>query len=179
MNKTRRFKIVVVSSAFLFALFVTSAQSPSLPYTIGWQKMYGGSADEENDYKGTTIALSSDGGYFFIANTKSNDGDVSGNHGKFDVWVVKIDASGNIKWQSCIGGNEDDDGMFVLATSDAGCLVGGETPYNNGDSKGNHGNSDGFICKFNANGIVEWKKNFGSNKDDGFTDAIQNPDGSY
>ena len=169
----------ITLTAFLFVQIITNCQSPALAYTVGWQKVYGGSNDEENDYKGHTIANAPDGGYFFIGNSKSNDGNVSGNHGKFDVWVARIDASGNIVWQRCIGGNQDEDGMVVTATADGGCLVGGQTYSNNGDMKGNHGGADAFATKLSRTGTVEWERTLGSNRDDGFTDALQNTDGSY
>jgi uncharacterized repeat protein (TIGR01451 family) len=57
----------------------------------GWQMCYGGSSTDaftgliaENDY--TYVA----GGY-----TSSNDGDVSGNHGENDFWIVKL-GNGNL-----------------------------------------------------------------------------------
>jgi len=177
-------KITFVKNSILLIVFLTAyailfAQSPALPFTIGWQKLYGGSNVEENDYLGRTIANAPGGGYFFIGDTKSNDGDVSGNHGKGDVWVVRIDESGNILWQKCVGGNQEEFGEFVISTSDGGCLVGGQSFSNNGDIKGNHGAADAFVVKLSNTGIVEWGKSLGSNKDDHMQDALQNPDRSF
>jgi hypothetical protein len=38
----------------------------------------------------------------------SNDGDVTGNHGNYDVWVLVIDFDGSIIWSKCIGGSNYD-----------------------------------------------------------------------
>ena len=44
-------------------------------------------ADHANDIVQTT------GGYLVVGTTKSDDGDVSFNHGTEDVWLIKIDSS--------------------------------------------------------------------------------------
>ena len=71
--------------------------------TIQWQKSLGGS---DYDYS-TSIQRTTDGGYIVGGISPSNDGDVSGNHGGLggDYWVVKLDSSGNIQWQKCLGGS--------------------------------------------------------------------------
>src|SRR5882724_7618336 len=60
--------------------------------TIQWQKSYGGTGNDGFNELITT----SDGNYLAIGYTDSNDGDVSGNHGSKDIWVVKLDRNGNI-----------------------------------------------------------------------------------
>ena len=54
--------------------------------SLQWQKTVGGSGD---DYP-SSICLSTDGGYVMVGRSNSNDGDVSGNHGGDDAWVVKL-----------------------------------------------------------------------------------------
>src|SRR5690606_1534082 len=69
---------------------------------ILWQKTYGGTSSDD----GVMIKETTDGGYIFIANTSSTDGDITGtNHGGSDVWVVKINATGDITWQKTLGGS--------------------------------------------------------------------------
>jgi len=51
-----------------------------------WQKIMGGS----NDDRGSSGVQASDGGLFVVGQTKSNDGDVSGNYGGADMWMVKL-----------------------------------------------------------------------------------------
>lgn len=57
---------------------------------IEWQRAFGGSA---NEYLGTVIPTT-DGGYFVCGIAGSSNGDVVGNHGLSDVWVLKLDGSG-------------------------------------------------------------------------------------
>jgi len=55
------------------------------PY-LDWQKCLGGSS---YDYA-QSIQQTADGGYVVCGYTPSNDGDVSGNHGSEDFWIVKL-----------------------------------------------------------------------------------------
>ncbi|HNP49293.1 MAG TPA: hypothetical protein PKL85_10670, partial [Bacteroidia bacterium] len=72
--------------------------------TIIWQRSYGGTYDETAE----SILPTLDGGLIFAGQATSNDGDVSGNHGTADVWVVKLDSNGTIQWQHCYGGSSYD-----------------------------------------------------------------------
>lgn len=58
-----------------------------------WQKSYGGSGFDGP----SNIIKTTGGGYVFSAATRSNDGDISLNHGEDDAWIVKIDELGTIK----------------------------------------------------------------------------------
>ena len=53
---------------------------------IQWEKSLGGSGIE---FIGNIIQTTDDG-FIFNGGSESNDGDVSGNHGVFDMWVVKL-----------------------------------------------------------------------------------------
>lgn len=37
------------------------------------------------------IQVTADGGFIMAGQSKSNNGDVSGNHGTYDFWIVKLD----------------------------------------------------------------------------------------
>jgi gliding motility-associated-like protein len=54
-----------------------------------WQRCLGGSSYES----GVVRAQAPDGGYVAFGRTNSNDGDVSGNHGQNDMWVVKLNVN--------------------------------------------------------------------------------------
>ena len=62
---------------------------------LQWQRTFGGSFWD----MAFAIVQSSDGGYVAAGRTESDDGDVSGNHGGYDIWVVKLDAAGDLQWQ--------------------------------------------------------------------------------
>ena len=136
--------------------------------TVDWQKSLGGS---NFDY-GSSINATSDGGYIITGYTSSNDGDVSGNHGGLDVWVVKLDSSGNIVWQKTLGGSENDYANTGQQTSDGGYILTGYTYSNNGDVSGNHGYEDIWVVKLDSSGNIVWQKCLGGTNYD-YGNAIQ------
>jgi len=86
---------------------------------VVWKKCYGGS---QGDWALSVKALS-DGGFVVTGFTESNDGDVSGNHGSMDYWVIRLNANGNLVWQRCLGGNGRDEAVDILPTPDGGFIV--------------------------------------------------------
>jgi hypothetical protein len=81
-----------------------NANSLTAQVAIEWQKCLGGTSDEIAN----SIQQTADGGYVVAGHAQSNNGNVTGNHGGRDYWMVKLDGTGNIQWQKCLGGTIDD-----------------------------------------------------------------------
>jgi hypothetical protein len=146
---------------------------------LEWTKTFGGSnGDGFNDIKQTY-----DGGYIAVGLASSNDGDVSGNHGGFDVWLVKLSASGNIEWQKCYGGSGDEGfGDAVVQTFYGGYAVVSFTNSNDGDVSGNHntdGNFDGWFIQVAPNGKLLYQHCYGGSDFDGFFGMVSSYGGSF
>jgi hypothetical protein len=75
----------------------------------------------EDDDVGYSLIQTSDGGYAIAGSTKS-----FGAGGK-DVYVVKLDAKGNLQWTKTIGGPSIDEGHSLIQTSDGGYAIAGGT----------------------------------------------------
>ena len=60
---------------------------------------------------------------------------------------MKLDATGNIQWQRCLGGSSPDYASSIEQTTDGGYIVAGYSDSNDGDVSGNHGHSDAWIVK--------------------------------
>jgi len=132
--------------------------------TLQWQKCLGGTA---HDF-GCSIIQTSDGGYMVAGSTASNDGDVTGNHGYYDAWIVKLDVSGNIQWQKCLGGTNEDVAESILQTSDGGYIMAASVVSNDGDVIGNHSTvMDVWIVKLDAAGSIQWQKCLGGTAAEG------------
>ena len=142
---------------------------------ILWQRCLGGTDD---DYA-YSIQQTSDGGFIVAGQTYSNDGDVSGNHGYDDAWVVKLNSSGDIEWQKCLGGTDDDYAYSIQQTSDGGFIVAGQTYSNDGDVSGNHGYDDAWVVKLNSSGDIEWQKCLGGTNDDRAYSIQQTSNGGF
>ena len=83
-----------------------------------WQKSLGGSGMDES----YGVQATPDGGGIVAGYTESNDGDVTGNHGNRDYWVVKLDNAGNIQWQRALGGSNPELAWSVQLTTDGGYM---------------------------------------------------------
>lgn len=143
--------------------------------TITWQKCLGGTV---SDY-GQSIRQTSDGGYIVAGYSYSNNGDVTGNHGSEDYWVVRLDAAGNILWQKALGGSGNDEAYSVWQTADGGYVVAGQTVSNDGDVIGNHGGTDYWVVKLDSAGNLTWQKCLGGSGTDTGRSVQQIADGGY
>lgn len=140
---------------------------------IQWQKSLGGSDDEYLN----SVRQSTDGSYIVAGYTRSNDGDVSGNHGGLDFWIVKLDNGGSIVWEKCLGGSGADEALSVLPVADGGYIVSGSSSSSDGDLTGNQGNEDYWIVKLDNAGDIQWQKNLGGTNTDVANSLQQTADG--
>lgn len=142
---------------------------------LQWQKCLGGT----NEEGARSIQQTSDGGYIVAGYAQSNDGDVSGNQGSYDLWAVKLNAVGDIQWQKCLGGTGVEAANSIQQTSDGGYIIAGSTDSIDGDVTGNHGNGDYWVVKLNAVGDIQWQKCLGGTGVDMANSIRQASDGSF
>jgi hypothetical protein len=140
-----------------------------------WTKVYGGTLD---DYAASIVATP-DGGYAVAGSTQSNDGDVHGNHGGSDIWVLKLDASGDTLWTKTYGGSADEGNGYTVTTSDGGYAVAGYTNSNDGDAHDNHGSHDMWLIKLNKDGALMWSQTYGGSNLDETRSIAATPDGGF
>ncbi len=147
-------------------------------WQLEWAKTYGGTGNDVFN----NIAQTYDGGYIATGQTTSNDGDVSGNHGNNDVWLVKLSASGKIEWQKCFGGSGDDLGEAVVQTFYGGYAVACFVNSNDGNVSGNHntdGNFDGWFFQVGPKGNLLFQHCYGGSDFDGFFAMVPSYGGSF
>ena len=142
---------------------------------LDWQKSFGGSSNDWANF----IQQTSDGGYIIAGESNSNDGDVSGNHGDYDYWILKLTSTGQIEWQKSLGGSAKDRAYSVKQTTDGGFIISGDSESNDNDVSGNHGYSDYWIVKLTSIGQIEWQKSLGGSGSDGAYSVQQTTDGGY
>ncbi len=144
---------------------------------IEWQKKLGGTESE----RGCSIVQASDGGYAVLAYTPSNDLDVSGNHGRDDVWLVKLSSSGSIQWQKSLGGSSTELAYGLIKTAEGGYAVLGRTTSNDGDVSGNTDQNwgNGWVVKLSSTGIIQWQKCLGGSAEDRLYSISQTKDGGF
>lgn len=106
-----------------------------------WNKTFGGTGTEY----GSSIALTSDGGYVIGGYTDSFGA------GNTDVWMIKTDSYGNAQWTRTFGGSAADGALTphgIAQTADGGYVI---TSY---EYSFGAGGADAILIKTDATGNV-------------------------
>jgi hypothetical protein len=145
---------------------------------LQWQKSFGGTGSD----KAYAVQQTSDGGYIVAGETSTNNnGDVTGNHGVINCWIVKLAGTGALQWQKCLGGTNWEIAHAIQQTTDGGYIIGAESFSTNGDVTGHHGTSvnDFWVVKLNSTGTIQWQKSLGGTSVEEGTAIQQTQDGGY
>ena len=128
---------------------------------IQWQKTIGGNNAEQL----YSLLITPDGGYLLSGISQSDSsGDKTENCiGGMDMWIVKLDAAGNIHWQNTIGGDQSDYAVDAALTNDNGYLIAGYSYSDiSGDkSENSRGVVDYWLVKLDSSGNVVWDRTIG------------------
>src|SRR5262249_32921920 len=131
--------------------------------TLEWQKCLGGT----NIEYALCVQQTADSGFIFAGITNSTDGDIKGNNGSYDYWVVKLHSSGNLQWQKCLGGSLYEEPWSIQQTSDGGFIASGQSTSIDGEVTGNHGGAgDMWLVKLDGSGTIQWQKCLGGTSED-------------
>ena len=114
---------------------------------VKWQKTYGGN----NDDYASAVAIAPNGDIIVVGYTESFGA------GQRDVWVLRLDSNGNVKWQKTYGGEGWDLAYAVAIAENGDIIVAGET-----NSFG-VGHGDIWVLRLDENGNVKWQKTYGLN----------------
>lgn len=125
------------------------------------------------------VAKSNDGGYVLAGRTMSNDGDMSGNHGSIDGYVLKLNGLGKIVWQKSFGGTNDDWAKTIVPCIDGGYLIGVCSKSIDGDFTNTLGSQDVWIVKVDEDGNDMGKQIVGGSAHDEISAITVTPAGNY
>ncbi|MDO7853734.1 T9SS type B sorting domain-containing protein [Hymenobacter convexus] len=150
--------------------------------TKQWDRTFGGVGGEEL----RCVIQTADHGYLLGGYSASGaTGDKSQpSRGNFDMWIIKLDASGNKTWDRTFGGLSLDDLAQLQQTSDGGYILGGysfsgvsgdKTQTNRGPSY----TTDYWIVKIDANGTKQWDRTVGGTASEELRTVCQTADGGY
>ncbi|OKL40010.1 T9SS type A sorting domain-containing protein [Pontibacter flavimaris] len=142
-----------------------------------WDKTIGGAREDHL----TSLVASPDGGYLLGGYSSSGVGGdkTSATSGKWDYWVVKLNADGSKDWDRTIGGNGEDRLQSMLLLPDGNYLLGGYSDLDVGGSKTapGKGSLDYWIVKLHASGYTMWDKTYGGHFADYLTNMVLTADG--
>lgn len=95
--------------------------------------------------------------------------------GSYDLWIIKLDSSGNIEWQNTIGGSNWDYLTSIELTNGNGYVISAHSYSGiSGDkTEENFGFEDYWVVKLDSLGNIEWQNTIGGSKRDNLK-SIQN-----
>ena len=151
---------------------------------IQWQKCLGGSKEEGAN----SIIQTQDGGFAITGATTSDDGDVVGHTGKnLNLWIIKLNASGNILWQKCNNNatsngfnlstnivETSDRGLTIIGSSMDSTIQGYHKPHNADFDEG-----EIYVVHLNSSGSILWERCYGGSYMDRGESIITTADGGY
>jgi len=148
-------------------IFVTKQDSSG---NLAWAKSFGG---VNSDTSGSIITDSS--GNSYITGSMSGLGKTTfGNieltsNGLDDIFITKLDSSGNVTWAKNFGGTSNDRSNSIATDSSGNLYTTGA--FQGSATFGNttltsQGSNDIFVTKLDSSGNVTWAKNFGSTSND-------------
>ena len=125
-----------------------------------------------------------DGGILCRFNMCNGGGDVSMHYGYYDIWLVKINSTGQLEWDFTLGSDWFDVGGSIAQTSDGGFLV---------TSQGDIGTTGNLMCdtsyhpyedrwvaklvKLDSVRNIEWIQCINTSEPAGFLDPVEMSDG--
>jgi hypothetical protein len=166
MKKAVKISFYLLSVFFLGIFFTSCDDSGVIPTPAAngqWVKNHGGA----NSDIMTSMQITSDGGSILTGYT------ISFSFGNNDIFLTKLDASGNITWNNVFGGSGNDQGKCVIQTSDGGYLVAGQTK-----SFGAL-NFDAYVLKLGAGGNIIWSSIYKKPNDQVVSGAVEMSGGGY
>ncbi len=143
---------------------------------IDWQRCYGGTSFDN----GYAVIQTTDGGYAICGGAGSSDGDVTGVVAAPDFWLVKLSSIGDIEWEKAMGGASGDEAYSLVQADDGGYVMAGKSSsWDSGVVTGNHGGSDFWVVKTDAEGDLVWQKSLGGTQQDIAQSICKTSDGGY
>lgn len=108
-----------------------------------WEKTIGGTSFDV----ARSISRTQDNGFILSGNSRSDDGDLTTNQGQNDAWALKINSSGDIQWQTTVGGSDIDLAYSITELQNKTIIAVGETSSNDIDIAENKGFTDLLLFK--------------------------------
>lgn len=131
------------------------------------ERCYGGSKSEATFDLGMSegLLIDKDGNILFVGQTSSNNGDVSGNHGNYDGWLVKVNPGNFNIIKSITLGTANYEAAYNIHAINGDLFVTGsnsEVAYTTTNLEILESHGGGFATKIDANTFtVKWYKTYG------------------
>jgi len=138
-------RILLIFWSIILIGALIPGEKASAEEALYWAKAYGGS-DWDDTY---AVAVAPNGDIIVVGETESFGA------GQEDVWVLRLDEHGNVKWQKTYGG-EGQEGATSVAIADNGDII--VVGYAGSFGAGYF---DAWVLRLDENGNIKWQKTYG------------------
>lgn len=180
------FTRLIILLSFLLGAFPGQGQV----LNVLWEKTYGGNS---RDWNSMVIADTSSGSLFLIGDSQTNiDGDkteplcsLQTDHS--DIWLLKLDDTGNILWQKNYGSDDDEriPRLYLLNGSSGEMIFTCYTNSNLGCDKSEPNrdtipllSADFWVVKLDASGNIIWERTLGGDNFDDYNTIAELSNGN-
>lgn len=130
-----------------------------------WKEKYGGNSDD----KAKAIAVDANGNSYvtgYFSGSASFDGtNLTSSSSSNDVFIMKVDASGNVDWVKKAGGTKEDRGRGVVLDRQGNVFITGtftQSATFSGTTINSSGKNSLFVAKYDNSGNFQWVKGAGT-----------------
>lgn len=115
---------------------------------VEWTRTLGGPYED----KAISLCITPDNNYIIVGNifTSASEG--------WNIYLVKLDNTGNVIWTKSFGGTDNDIGSDIQITSDNGYIIAG---YIHSEETGE---KQSYLLKTDKDGNMEWEKIFNNTR---------------
>ncbi len=152
-----------------------------------WAKSFGGPEDDRS----LSIAADATGNVYttgiFRGDADFDPGTGTStltSNGNADIFIQKLDATGNFVWAISVGGSSDDTVASIAIDASGNVLIAGAfqgtVDFDPGAGSSNssaNGNRDAFVLKLNNDGDFIWARSFGGGADDAASSLVTTSSG--
>jgi hypothetical protein len=140
---------------------------------VEWTHNYGGTDGED-----ACNFIPYKNGYVLLSTTESDDIDCTGNHGGYDINVIRVDSIGNVLWTKCYGGTNDEWPSRILRLHNNNLAIVGFSYSNNGDFITGSLDGDAFVLLIDSLGQIVNLRSYGGIYGDDLNDIIEDTTGN-
>mgnify|MGYP001413088912 FL=1 len=130
---------------------------------LAWSNTFGGSLNDN----GHSVISTNDAGFAITGMTRSL-GDSNG-----DMWLIKVNANGQMEWERTYGGDYTEYGRTIQQTVDGGYIIIGQI------ESFALGYNDAYLIKTDAQGNEMWSQTFGGQGTDQGRQVVSTLDEGY
>lgn len=146
---------------------------------IEWQITIGGSGSDIPD----DIVQTSDGGFLVLSHSDSpvSADKTTAPFGGPDLWLLKLDSTGNLQWQKSYGGAGIELGAGIIEKNNGNFLIGASSTsgISGNKTEPSRGNADYWIFEISPDGNMLWQKTIGGNNGDHLSGLVATKDGGF